>query len=154
FLGGSLGVTVAVYAVFALVWGLPEVRKWDEVRTAYPMESVSGRLDYENRLHRAPAGAHDPQRLFAFEERVGRKADESDAWRRTRALEKLHAGAVKQSVDSPGFGAARPRRADPHDLKYIDSRGRPDELPGPIPQPVTGYDSPADTTTGMTAAGP
>jgi hypothetical protein len=124
FLASSLGATLVAYGIVGWFIGVAEVREWEQLKAAYPMESLAGRLAYEHRRRQdADPAAHDPDRLAlvdaAFKEKSG--------WwprRRVSALERLHAGAVEQFVNSPGFGVARMRlQPSPSTLRATDEPG-------------------------------
>jgi hypothetical protein len=138
-LASSLGATVVAYAVFgATVW--PQVREWERLKPAYPMESLAARLAYEDRPRGADSGRPDPKRLSGFEGQITEKT----SGLRVENLERLHAGVVEQFVNSPGFGVGRqiirPSASDLEKIDLVDSlREGP---PEPVPQWSRSYFSP------------
>jgi hypothetical protein len=141
FLASSLGATAAFYGVIAWGFAMPEVREWERQKAAHPMESLAGRLKYEDRP-RSPAvvGAHEPGRLAHFEECVERKSMEYPAEGRTEALERLHAHVVRHFIESPGFGVGRMRPRSPRELESIErSESLQEGNPGPVPQAAPLY---------------
>ena len=115
FLASALAATVAAYGVAAR----PNLAAWDAVKNDYPLESLAGRLAYEDRPRTAPAdGAPDPARLAHLEERFERAEMDFGCFPRAVSLECLHGGVVQQFVNSPGFGVGRIYfRPDPMYLK-------------------------------------
>jgi hypothetical protein len=130
FLASSLIATVAVYALIAL----PDVLAWDRLKKDFPMESLASRLAYEERPRNpAPsetrASSKVVDHLVSLETRLNEEEYHQGVYFRTRSLERLHGGVVKQFLDSPGFGIGRVRpRAGPSSLE----RQMPEET---IPQP-------------------
>jgi len=149
FLASSIGATLVAYGVVGWFIGVAEVREWEQLKAAYPMESLAGRLAYERRPRPdTDPATHDPDRLAqvetAFQEKLG-------WWPRSRvsALERLHAGAVEQFVNSPGFGVARMRlRPSPYTLRATDEPGEA------LPQRSRPYVSPEPGPVDATAAEP
>jgi hypothetical protein len=149
FLVSSLVATVIAYALISWLVVLPEIREWERLKPSYPAESLADRLGYEDRARPgARPGTHGGERLAQFETRIGQRIEEERrtyrTWRRSRALERLHAGVVRQFIDSPGFGPARlPMQGTPRDLELDDSEEtRPEEPPRTIWQPSPPYASP------------
>ncbi|HKI38092.1 MAG TPA: hypothetical protein VKA46_39935 [Gemmataceae bacterium] len=155
FLVSSVGVTILVYGLIAWKVALPRAGKWEQLKATYPIESLADRLQYEERP-RGPAtpGTHDPDRLSDFEKDLEVAAMHSGTDRRTRALEYLHAGVVKQFVESPGFGIGRRvREPRPIDLEATESWPQEHgDLSGPIPQMKTSYYSPVPALSGAKVA--
>jgi hypothetical protein len=154
----TLGATFAAYGIVGLFIGIPEVREWEQLKAEYPMESLAGRLAYE---HRSRPGAnpatHDANRLDQFAIAIEKQAHQSDAYWRAASLEQVHAGAVEQFVNSPGFGAVRMLRPSPTQLHIANAldklNGGADPL-SPIPQRSRPYFSPDPEPGDVTAAKP
>jgi hypothetical protein len=114
FLICSLAVTIACYALIAHL----ELRAWERLKSEYPLESLAGRLAYEERPRPASHSAHDMTgpssgRLVRLEMRYWQDDVQFPAPPRVRSLERLHAGVVKQFIDSPDFGMGRMRARPP-----------------------------------------
>ncbi|HEX5270272.1 MAG TPA: hypothetical protein VFW33_07295 [Gemmataceae bacterium] len=143
FLISSLGVTIAAYGYMGWARGVPEVRKWDQAKAKYPMESVAPRLAYEDRPRRdAHTTPYQAERVSSLERRIDNARCDPRTIKRVLSLERLHAGAVAQFANAPGFGDAR--MAYYMDPKNIEMSARSDESDptGPIPQPARPYYSP------------
>jgi hypothetical protein len=143
FLISSLGVTAAAYGCVALESGVPEVRDWDRLKAEYPMESVAPRLAYEDRPRSgANTASYQAERVSSLEKRFEEAEHNFTTGRRVRSLERLHAGAVTQFVNSPGFGPVRMvGRPTPAYVEMSDPMDDQDVL-GVIPQPSRAYFSP------------
>jgi hypothetical protein len=129
FVVSSLGATAAAYAIAFL----PELWEWERLKKDYPLESLAGRLAYEDGARTAPPSFPDEtDRLVSLETQL----EQREGKQRVQSLELLHAGAVRQFIASPGFGVGRrivlpgPFRLE-RDLK----KRQPSEMP-PIPQPA------------------
>jgi hypothetical protein len=114
FIVSSLGATVAAYAVV----GVPGVLEWEATQNDNPPGSLAHRLAYEERHRialpsesRAPATAN---RLDSLEASLDRAERGYPAVFRTRSLELVHAGIVRQFINSPGFGVGRRIRPSPY----------------------------------------
>jgi hypothetical protein len=127
----SLGATACAYT-FILVGAVqPELHRWAELKDQYPMESLSDRLAYERRFERprqsteAKIAVPNEARLTDLEKRV----ESFSSHLRKACLERLHAGAVQQFINSRGFGIARfplagPEKLDPQTTEDRRSRER------------------------------
>jgi hypothetical protein len=144
FLASSLVATMAVYGCIAL----PDLLAWAELKKDYPLESLAERLAYEDRPRTtlARVGPHDESmsgadRLAKLEERFRHPEQPYEAHMRGQSLERLHAGVVRQFIDSPGFGVGRMLRQPRPDHLEQELQKRqvapPDE--GTIPQPEPVY---------------
>jgi hypothetical protein len=134
----SLAVTAAIYGVMGWTIGIREVREWDSLKAKYPMDSLAPRLAYEDRPQRgANTAKYDAGRLSSFETRGAHGTWNQEM--RIRSLERLHAGAVEQFVNSEGFGMGR-RIAIPG-RRYLEITDSLTELnyDGPFPQPPNLY---------------
>jgi hypothetical protein len=104
-------VVVTLFAhVFAGWSGLDEIRRWEEMKSQYPLESLDDRLAYETRPHSinpAHRSSLDPTWLDTLEKASDKHRNEFSTKRYLGSLERLHAGATKQFVESQGFGAGR-----------------------------------------------
>ena len=142
FLVSSVGATAAAYVLVALYthWS------WERLKTGYPLESLADRLAYEKRRQPpptparevtpgSPAGAH----LASLEQNVNDREKGYRSILRTRSLECLHAGAVQQFIDGPGFGVGRMAMFHPGPYQLEREQGQE----SPLPQPTPPY-SPAD----------
>ncbi|HJT78169.1 MAG TPA: hypothetical protein VJ739_13275, partial [Gemmataceae bacterium] len=133
----AVGATVAAYAVV----GGAGVREWQQVQKDNPPVSLAPRLAYEDRPRSVPqsegVGPATEDRLAALEAHVGDYERGYPAVFRTRSLELVHAGVVRQFINSPGFGVSRLPRPSPYFV-------RPDYWEEtPAPQPIPPY-PPAD----------
>lgn len=156
FLVWSLAVTAACYAAFS-VPSVLTLQELPRLREAYAYESLDERLAYETARPQG-RGANPTEdgsdnaaaRLAAVEKDLWDAAAEHDVWRRKQMLRALHETAVKNFVNSPGFGVARgvanvlPSAALLEE--YGDRGGRsPIPQPGPTDRPPESGDSgPAD----------
>ena len=143
FLASSVFATVVAYVLIVL----PELWAWDQLKPDYPLESLAGRLAFENRTPSTPTprstealSSSTAERLTTLESRMWQAEQNYDSFVRTRSLELLHAGMVRQFIDSPGFGVGRMMgRTNPFRLRRERQTG---PLP-PTPQPTPPY-TPAD----------
>jgi hypothetical protein len=134
FVASSLIVTLAGYVLIAV----PDLRAWGRLKRKFPLESLAGRLAYEDRPR--PATASSPllnlDRVRFLEGRLEEARIPGD-WpdlERVRSLEHLHAGVVKQFIDSPGFGAAR--KIGRPSTYILERERRAEATPnGTMPQP-------------------
>ena len=143
FLASSLVATAAAYLLIAL----PDLLAWNQLKKEYPLESLAGRLDYENQprpasfpgrvVPAAPnAAARNADRLAHLEERFQKEELHWENWSRVLSLQHLHAGVVKQFVDSDGFGVGR-RIVRPGTVHLMRK-----PVEAPIPQPIPPYSPP------------
>jgi hypothetical protein len=136
---GSVAATLTAYIFVGLSLSLPDVRQWQKLEARYPLESMEDRLAYETRppvLDRVEITSLDEEWLASLEN--GSLDPTHDILTRLHvlSLEHLHAGTVKQFVDSPGFGVARAaglptqgRLVDPREPEDTREKGAP-ELKG------------------------
>jgi hypothetical protein len=106
----SVVAIVFAHTIVGVAVGVPEVREWEEMQSQYPLESLDDRLAYETRPHSVgptDTGSLDRVWLETLEGDVEKRRNEFRVKQRLSSLERLHAGAVKQFVESRGFGAAR-----------------------------------------------
>jgi hypothetical protein len=139
----SFGMTAVTYIVIGGLFAIPQMRAWQRQQAVYPMESLADRLAYENRPRTKDSSRPDNSRwLSCTEERFDQEALVSNAGVRVKSLERLHAGVVKQFIDSPGFGYGRMRPSPrPEELERT-RRSNEQEVPGPFPQKSPPYESP------------
>ncbi len=107
---GSVVATLAAYVYVGWSVSLPDIRRWEEMQSKYPVESLEDRLAYESRPHsisRVERTSFDKDWLASLEEDSQKRRRDFFTNRYLGALELLHAGTVKQFVASPGFGAGR-----------------------------------------------
>jgi hypothetical protein len=146
FLASSLVVTGAVYGFV----GLPTLLAWGELKKEYPLESLADRLAYEDRPRMATPTVGRPaetlsraKRLADLEEQVRLDRWQHGGEMRVRSLERLHAGVVRQFIDSPGFGVSRMVRqpAPWHLERDHEKQGEGSPEKDTIPQPDPVYSS-------------
>lgn len=121
FLKYSLAVTFIAYLVFA-AFQVPELLEWARLKERYPYESLSERLAYENKprliaqpLQESTASLSESGHISKIAARDLGKWENLERMidgdgllgNRTLSLEHLHAGVVKQFIESPGFGPIR-----------------------------------------------
>ena len=133
FLISSLGVTVAVYALLLV----PDLMAWQGSKKSYPIESLTARLAYEDRvgkptLSAGKVGLAEADNLEFLESLVEQEETGFLGATRTYSLQHLHAGITRQFIDSPGFGVGRKFPRANADLLARSQLG-PEE---PIAQPV------------------
>ncbi len=136
FLVSSLGATATAYAL--MIWGaVDEIRKWDQLKAVYPMESVAPRLAREKHTRHDTGSTFRSDAVSAFEGRIER----TDAFpNRVRSLERLHAGVVTQFVGSRGFGVMRALgQPDPF---YLEEDDKPEQPIDWSPTPTAELSSP------------
>jgi hypothetical protein len=142
FLASSLVVTGAVYGFV----GLPTLLEWGELKKEYPLKSLADRLAYEDRPRMATTVGRPVEtlsrakRLADLEEQVRQDRSQYFGEMRVRSLERLHAGVVRQFIDSPGFGVGRMvRQPAPSYLERDHEKqgeGSPEKNTIPQPDPV------------------
>jgi hypothetical protein len=114
FLLASLGATAAAYVVIAVCFVAPELGEWSALEGRFPMESVADRLAYETQpsdLRQELAARDHSQTNSDRLDGLEKRAESWQSHQRTKSLERLHAGAVTQFINSQGFGVARMLRA-------------------------------------------
>jgi hypothetical protein len=149
FLVSSLGATAAAYVLIAL----PDLRDWHRLKKDFPVESLAERLAYEDRprtasvpVSRVSNTASHSGSLDRLEGIMGEHYRYllSPTNRRAQALEHLHAGVVKQFIESPGFGVGRRLRM-PSRFTLVRELEERAEREQAIPQPGPAY-SPLEWT--------
>jgi hypothetical protein len=139
----SVVALVVAYAIVGAYFGVPEVHRWNELQAQYPLESLDERLAYETRPHSisfADKAALDSVWLESLEGDIAKRRNEFGVKQRLRSLERLHAGAVKQFVESEGFGVGRMiSRPRPSTLArpYVSFSSMEEWSLEPIPQPLS-----------------
>jgi hypothetical protein len=147
FFASSLAATAITYGLSAWAFAATTLREWDRLKHEYPMESLAGRLAYEDRPRTAPhlfaeAGrlgpaaetSPRPERLDGLEARITREENQP----RVLTLRHLHSGVVEQFIAAPGFGVMRTVRA-PSPF-YLDLERAVKGMPTPSdPQPASPY---------------
>ena len=125
FAASSLTASVIVMGLV----GWSAAHAWSGLRERYPFVSMSQRLDYEskaaNRDVAGPQADQRPATLNLKEATLARlaEAEEHRSWNRRRdALRLVHASAVEQFVESPGFGVGRMIRPSPYSIEHGDNR--------------------------------
>jgi len=139
FLVFSFGATMAAYAIIIGFLVMPELGEWARLKDQYPLDSLAPRLAYEDRFTTVPPSQGSAaDRLVSLELRLHQQEIQFDSQGRKQSLQHLHAGVVKQFIDSPGFGFRRMvRRPSP----YFLNRQQQEDLA--LPQ-LTSPDQPAD----------
>ena len=143
FLKFSLAVTPLAY-IYPSITAVAYVQKWDKLREEHPFESMKERLIYEGGRTQGPKT--DSPFITDLEQELDRRVtatgwDEAGnhpaSWR-TRTLQYIHAGYVRQFIDSPGFGRSRMvGRPNPNYLQLHDLE--------PIPLPTPAYEDPSQS---------
>jgi hypothetical protein len=122
FVVSSLVATGTAYAIFTCCFVVPELVEWNRLKQDYPLESLAERLAYEDRRRPESGQGEEPTFNADHLNRLEKHFESIELTSgRRRSLEHLHAGVVKQFIDSNGFGVARMgNKASPYYLERRD----------------------------------
>jgi hypothetical protein len=119
------------FGIVIVFFSIPEQRQWASLETAYPVQSLEGRLPAIKQAKPTdgvPArGAASSQRLNSFEAYLDQEGN--SAQYREISLRELHSSAVNRFIQSRGFGVGRLRFRPTPEAVPLDE-------PEPIPMPV------------------
>jgi len=127
-------VASAIAMAFAAQAGLAVSQRTQELRDAFPMQSLAARLEYETRPDRPPAAlvAADSSHRSSVESSLA-VVEERQYTYRVQALESLHAQSREEFMGAMGFGFSRMGYLSPYRLEFLESE--PERLECPADPP-------------------
>jgi hypothetical protein len=135
FVATSVIGTVVAYLGVIVFLAIPEQREWARLEESYPIESLTERLQYEQRAKKSPVAVSATQhalnspRFEMFESSLDEQSGKVQL--REISLKRLHESSVNRFIDSQGFGVGRMMRWRPSASQV--------ELPEPEPIPMPVY---------------